>query len=132
MTAVDQMVRFDHHSREYALDHRAIVANLRAIAPVAWSESHGGFWIVTDYDDVKRIAEDSETFSLENRVLAGDDARRGVMIPPLPQPLTLNECDPPLHTKRRMIVAPLFTPKYLRGWIEAAAKYTREAINAAP
>jgi cytochrome P450 len=31
--------------------------------PVARTEEGGGFWLVTRYDDVKRVLEDWETFS---------------------------------------------------------------------
>jgi len=51
------------------------------------------------------------------------------MIPPNEPTPILNECDPPVHTKRRMIEAPYFTPKHLRRWSEAAHEYTRRAID---
>ena len=31
--------------------------------PVAWSDEHGGFWVVTRYEDVLRVAQDWQTFS---------------------------------------------------------------------
>lgn len=129
MTATDELVRFDHHSLEYARNYRQILRKLRETAPVAWTEAYGGYWIVSNYELVMRVAEDAATFSSENRIGTGDESRRGVMIPQMPEQLPLNEVDAPHHTKRRMLMAPLFTPRYLQTWVEAAVKYTREAID---
>ncbi|MFG2085451.1 MULTISPECIES: cytochrome P450 [unclassified Spirillospora] len=41
----------------------AVYADLRRRCPVPWSDAFGGFWAATRYDDVVRIARDSETFS---------------------------------------------------------------------
>lgn len=130
MSSARTLVRFDHHSPEYAQSYASIIGELQRESPVAWTEAHGGYWIATRYADVKFIGENADLFSSENRILQGDDSRRGVMIPQLPDPLMLNESDPPLHTKRRMVIAPFFTPKHLPRWVEAAVQYSREAIDA--
>ena len=129
MHDIQQIVRFDHHSPEYRSSFREIIEDLQKNSPVAYSEAHGGFWIVTRYDDVKHIGENWEQFSSENRVAQNDPTRRGVMIPQLAKQLTLNENDPPLHTQRRMIVTPYFAPKYLSKWVQAAAHYTARAFD---
>ena len=54
---------FDHLSPELALDLHATLATMRERCPVARSDQHGGFWIVTRYDDVLRVAQDWQTFS---------------------------------------------------------------------
>ncbi|GLZ11578.1 cytochrome P450 [Actinomadura sp. NBRC 104425] len=40
-----------------------VYADLRRRCPVPWSDAFGGFWAVTRYDDVVRVARDSGTFS---------------------------------------------------------------------
>lgn len=57
------VVEFDHHSPEFARDPWQQYARLRATAPVAWSESHGGFWVVTGYNEVAEAARDDRRFS---------------------------------------------------------------------
>jgi len=48
----------DHHRLKWE-----IFGYARAQCPVARTEAGGGFWLVTRYDDVKRVLEDWETFS---------------------------------------------------------------------
>ena len=121
------VISYDHQTPEYALHHKQVARDLLENTPVAWSDTHGGFWVVARHADAKRIAENWREFSSENR--RGDQTRRGILIPQAEQPLTLNECDPPVHTKRRMIEAPYFTPKHLRNWVVAAEDYTRRTID---
>lgn len=121
------LVHYDHTSPEYAQSFPEVARRLLAEQPVAWSDTHDGFWVVSRYDEVKFVTDNWEKFSSEHRV--GDPGRRGIMIPTSPIPLMLNECDPPVHTKRRMIEAPYFTPRHLRNWVKAAEEYTRRAIN---
>ena len=39
--------RFDHLSPALAADLHGTLARMRERHPVAWSEEHGGFWVVT-------------------------------------------------------------------------------------
>jgi len=41
----------------------ATFPKLRKESQVCWSEAHGGYWIVSTYDHVQRVARDWETFS---------------------------------------------------------------------
>jgi cytochrome P450 len=85
----------------------------RAQRPVARTEEGGGFWLVTRYDDVKRVLEDWETFS---------STESGVT------PSTVSLCpitdDPPVQTAARQLLNPLFS----RG---AVAKYEPAMRSAA-
>ena len=62
-------VHFDHHSPEFAADPWPMLADLRARCPVAHSDAYGGFWVVTGYDDIKRVALDDATFSSAETIL---------------------------------------------------------------
>jgi cytochrome P450 len=55
-------VDFDHHSPEIAPDPYPAYAQLRERCPVAWSEQHGGFWVLTDYASVYAASQDDDTF----------------------------------------------------------------------
>ena len=46
---------------------------------VAWSDEHGGFWVVTRYEDVLRVAQDWRTFS----------SAEGVNVPAPATPMTV-------------------------------------------
>src|SRR5919106_2396874 len=55
--------RFDHLSPDLAQKLHETLAYMRAHHPVARSEEHGGFWVVSRYEDVLRVAQDWQTFS---------------------------------------------------------------------
>ncbi|MDT7600652.1 MAG: hypothetical protein QOK26_2729, partial [Pseudonocardiales bacterium] len=47
------MEDFDHHTEHFAQHWRQTYADLRQRCPVAHSERHDGFFVVTRYADVK-------------------------------------------------------------------------------
>ena len=55
--------QFDHQSPVLAASLHETLAEMREREPVAWSDEHGGFWVVTRYEDVLRVAQDWRTFS---------------------------------------------------------------------
>ena len=96
---------FDHNSPEHSADPVASYARLRAEAPVAWTEAHGGFWVLSDYDAVFAAARDDELFTSGRSPHGGEgltnvipkapvrlhipvelDAPRAPQLPPDPQP----------------------------------------------
>ena len=48
---------------------------MRSLCPVTHSENYGGFWVVTEYEDVLRVAQDWETFSSRAHGLTVPPAR---------------------------------------------------------
>jgi cytochrome P450 len=60
---------FDHFSPEFGVAFAETLARMRSLCPVAHSDRHGGFWVVTKYHDVVRVAQDWETFSSAQIVL---------------------------------------------------------------
>ena len=56
------VVNFDHHSPAIAADPYPAYAELRTKCPVAWSEEHGGFWVLSDYANVWAASQDDATF----------------------------------------------------------------------
>jgi cytochrome P450 len=97
------VVHFDHHSAEFAENPWPQLAELRATCPVARSDAYGGFWVITKYEDIKRIALDDVTFSSSQSILipAKQNAKqRSIPI----------ETDPPLFLEYRRVMQPLFAP----------------------
>ncbi len=103
------LVEFDHHSPEFAADPNPFLAELRGRCPVAWSESHGGFWALTRFADVDRVLTDPATFSSRHDLEPGSPFL-GVTIPPPPMAFVPVEMDPPESVAYRRILNPLFSP----------------------
>jgi cytochrome P450 len=102
----DLIEHFDHRdARLTGATAPDVYAQLRDRGPVARSDRHGGFWILTHYDDVVRALRDHETFSSAAGVFLvrhpGQDPA-----PPL-------EFDPPEHTEYRALASDILAPRHL-------------------
>lgn len=120
------VVDFDHHSQAYADDWRAVTADLRARCPVAWTEAHGGYWVVSGYEDVRTVALDDVTFSSDNDTLNERNGYQGVAIPRGPVQQIPIEVDPPLFSAYRKLLNPKFSPAAAEPW----RPFLRQATDA--
>jgi cytochrome P450 len=73
--------QFSQFSPEYGPHFKDIYRHMRAHCPVAHTNEVGGFWVVTRYADIMRVARDYEAFS----------SRYGVTITPSVNPGTPGE-----------------------------------------
>jgi len=122
---------FDHHSVHYREHWADIAREMHAMDfPMAWTDSHDGFWVLASWQHAKRVLEDYENFSSDNDIHKEREGFRGVVIPQQAYPLLLSESDPPVATARRRLEMPFFTPKSLRTWGPVAEKFFREALEA--
>ncbi len=51
--ATKPVVDFDHTTPEHAVRSDEILRDLRGQCPVAFTEQHGGYWVLTRYGDVR-------------------------------------------------------------------------------
>jgi cytochrome P450 len=117
-------VDFDHYDQESAYDPFPRWKRMRDQTPVAWTEKHGGYYVLTRYNDIMEATRDTKIFS---------SYLNGVTIPRKPVPnLPPNEFDAPEHGIYRRIVNPLFSPERVatnRPWIRAIAdSYTERLL----
>jgi cytochrome P450 len=99
------VVDFDHHRPSAEITAEVATQALRESGcPVAWSEHHGGFWVISQYHEVAQALKSHKAFSSSREHLAEDGV--AVMIPaaPLP-PFIPQEMDPPEHLKYRRLVS---------------------------
>jgi cytochrome P450 len=119
-------IDFDHHSSAFADNWRSITAELRTQCPVAWTEAHGGYWVVSRYEDVKAVALDDETFSSDNDMTGERHGGHGAAIPRAPMQLIPLEVDPPRFHEYRNLLNPKFSPAAAEPW----RPFVRQAANA--
>jgi cytochrome P450 len=113
---------FDQHDPQLRGDQVYAVYDALRGARVARSERHGGFWIVTGYDDVKAIEQDVETFS----------SAEGVMFPRAPgqfRSLALEQ-DPPDHAKFRRFHSDLLSRNRIREAVPFIRSATARLVDA--
>ena len=109
-----KMTAFDHHSPEYAENSRSINADLRAQCPVAHTDAHGGFWVISRYDDVVEAAKNDAAFASGHEV--NGVSPLGVTIPSSPVPMFPIEMDPPDYLPYRKLLNPFFSPAASKSW----------------
>jgi len=109
---------FDIWDDEQAQHIYAIFAEMNRRAPVTWTASHGGHWVVTGYEQVREVGQDWATFS----------SAHGVQVPSVglesTPPITV---DPPLQRLYRRPLAPFFSPSAARD-SEAATRRHADAL----
>lgn len=130
-TLAKPIIKFDHHSPDHVLTWEEKVRELHALDfPLAWSESHGGYWVLGSWAEAKKAAEDWETFSSDNDINCERRGGKGASIPQRAYPLMLSESDPPLSNARRKVELPYFMPKVLKSYEPMVEKYVDDAFAA--
>jgi cytochrome P450 len=106
-------VQFDHHSDDFARDPWSVYEHARSECPVAWNDAYGGFWVLSKYEDIKRVALDDHTFSSADTIVIPPKLSRQRAIP--------IESDPPEFHDYRRIMNPILSPAAIEK-IEPAIK----------
>jgi len=123
-------VDFDHNSEEFARDGDAILGDLRARCPVAYTEQHGGYWVLTSYGAAERAMRDERTFSSRHEPPEADGFHfAGVNIPEAAMANVLIEQDPPEWNPIRRILNPLFAPPKVATLRTAFERFTGDCID---
>jgi cytochrome P450 len=95
----------DIHDPAFARDPSGAYAELRSKCPVMRSLLYGKFWLLSRYEDVKAAALDWRTYTSS---VPGVTAIP--VITPRAAPQLPIELDPPLHSRYRALMAPVFSP----------------------
>jgi cytochrome P450 len=108
---------FDHLSDELAQHLPGTMARMRGLCPVARSDEHGGFWVVSSYDEALAVAQDWATYSSAHglSVTASPGVIRNLPV----------EADPPEQYIYKRLVNPFFTPSAVARW----EPRTRDLVN---
>src|SRR5690606_17509180 len=91
-------------------DHVAIYRKLREETPVAWTEAHGGCWVLSSYQAVFEASRDDDTFSSGRHDEYGGPGL-SVTIPKAPTAFHIPiELDPPEFRPYRKVVNQVAAP----------------------
>lgn len=122
------VVHFDHNSAEHAEDPVASYRALRNEAPIAWSDAHGGYWILSGYKPVFEASRDDDTFSSERNSHGGEGL--SVVIPKTPAPFHIPiEIDPPEFRKWRKLINPITAPAAISRMEQIVKFYVTKFID---
>jgi cytochrome P450 len=110
-------------------DPDADLDEVRRTRPVARLDADDGVppvWLVTGYDEVRRVLGDSSSFSNDLRHLAGT----GLETLAAQNPGGLGFTDPPDHTRLRRLLTPEFTGRRLQALVPRIETVVRSRIDA--
>lgn len=112
----------DHNEPQYAgalASRVAAWSELRERCPVARSNQHGGYWILSDYESVALASRDSATFSHRYDPAAEDGldyiGESGIPRPAYPK-LGIGEAYGDHHRYLRRVLNPFFMPPAVRAF----------------
>ncbi len=123
---------YDHHRPLDEWDPVSTHAQLRGSCPVAHTPAHGGYWVVTSHDLVRRCGRDPGAFSSEHDL---DGSRLGqefggIAIPPQGRYRGIpSEIDGPAFHAYRRLLLPWFTPAATTRWVPVIRTLTEERID---
>ena len=125
------VVEFDHHSTEYRERGMELAAEIREKCPVAWTESHGGYWVVTGLEEVSAFYKRPDVFSAWREVGVPDSVYKGISIPFVDAPYGggFLEMDPPNQLEYRRILNSSLSPSAILRWQPLAQEFTNACID---
>ncbi|MFW6773883.1 cytochrome P450 [Nocardioides sp. CPCC 205120] len=122
------VVEFDHNSDAHSDDPAGSYRRLRTEHPVAWTEAHGGYWVLSGYDAVFEAARDDYTFSSARNSYGGEGL--SVVIPKTPAPFHIPiEVDPPEFKKWRKLINPITAPAAVERMEQLVQHYVTAFID---
>src|SRR6476469_5880118 len=96
-------VQFSHHFGSDGIQPDEAYAELRKKCPVAWSEEHGGYWIVSNHEYATKVFKDQTTFSTVRNPDEPELTR--LSVPPSPFDLQVpEELEPPEFLQYRRLL----------------------------
>ncbi|MGH8865543.1 MAG: hypothetical protein ACREVZ_12985, partial [Burkholderiales bacterium] len=104
MTDRSDEMEIDIHGPSFVRDPYPAYEQLRAKCPVMHSDLYEGFWLLTRYEDVKQAATNWRAYTSS---VAGVTAIPIIMR--RTEPILPIELDPPLHSRYRALVNPVFS-----------------------
>jgi cytochrome P450 len=113
---------FDHLSPDLAATMPETMARMRELRPVARSEEHGGFWVVSRYEDVVDVAQNWEVFSSAHGLGISNTP---TVIRNLPV-----QADPPEQRIFKRLINPYFTPAAVAPWERPTRELVTRLIDA--
>jgi cytochrome P450 len=114
---------FDYLSPTLSAHLDETLDEMREHHPVAYSDAHGGYWFVTRYEDVLRIAQDWRSFSNAEGLSIPPTSHKPV-VPTIPE-----SSDPPLHTEYKRLINAYFTPRVVVEYEQAARDLVTRLID---
>jgi cytochrome P450 len=126
------VVPFDQHSLEYKESFPQIGHDLRSRCPAAWTEQHGGYWVISGRELIGEMAKHPELLSNDHDPLCVRQGYEGIAIPS-PRGATNRggfiEMDPPDQLEYRRVLNPYLSPVASERWRPMVRELSHACID---
>ena len=123
-------VHFDRHTPEYRVQFEAITTELQQKCPVAWTETYGGHWVISDHQSVFELARDPHLLSSDHDPHNERKGYLGISIPAIsPTQGGILEMDPPDQKDYRSLMNPYLSPAAVARWAPMVEDITRACLD---
>jgi cytochrome P450 len=126
------VVDFDQHSATYKANSAALGHEIRSRCPVAWTEAHSGFWVVTGREILGDLARRPDLLSNDHDPRG---ERRGYQGVAMPSPVGQQsrggflEMDPPEQLAYRRVLNPQLSPSAVEKWRTMVSELARACLD---
>ncbi|WP_309484381.1 cytochrome P450 [Streptomyces himalayensis] len=124
---------FDRHAPGYRERFVEITEEMQSRCPVAWSETHGGHWVVSGNRELFEIARSAEYLSNDHDVKGERRGYQGINIPYAKRGKGMRggflEMDPPEQRHYRQALNPYLSPAAIQRWIPFLDEVARACID---
>ncbi|GAB2851392.1 cytochrome P450 [Actinocorallia aurea] len=126
-------ISLDRLSTGYRLDFERLSDDLHARCPVAWNDTHGGYWYASGNAELFDLARRADVLSNDNDVAGVRRGYTGITIPPPPREGAIQggflEMDPPDQRYYRQALNPYLSPAAVARWKPVIEELTRACLD---
>jgi cytochrome P450 len=127
-------IALDRHSATYRTDFESLSDAFHATCPVAWNETHGGYWFASGNRELFDIARRADVLSNDNDIKGERRGYQGISIPPPPREMRFTrggflEMDPPEQRHYRNALNPYLSPAAVARWKPVIEELTQACLD---
>ncbi|MEV6162525.1 cytochrome P450 [Streptomyces sp. NPDC052052] len=126
-------ISLDRHATSYRVDFEQLTDDLHARCPMAWNDTHGGYWFASGNKELFDIARRADLLSNDHDVAGVRRGYRGITIPSPEGSYTSQggflEMDPPDQRYYRQALNPYLSPAAVARWKPLIEELTRACLD---
>src|SRR6201996_2487271 len=127
-------ISLNRHSSRYRVEFDQLADEYHAKSPVAWNDTHGGYWFVTGNKELFDLARRADLLSNDHDIEGTGSGYHGISIPTPPAGSMVVrggflEMDPPDQRYYRQALNPYLSPAAVARWKPVIEELTRVCLD---
>lgn len=127
------VISLDRHATSYRVDFEQLTDELHSQCPMAWNDTHGGYWFASGNKELFDIARRADLLSNDHDVAGVRRGYQGITIPSSAGPHATQggflEMDPPDQRYYRQALNPYLSPAAVARWKPFIEELTRACLD---